>query len=695
MTTPEHDSDRMLRYAGLRPAGRRRRTRIVQFAAGAVVVASLGAALPEAVARRPQTDGSALIEVAADGRSAPDLRVMTVSTQARLVFSKPYQRATSGSVDIIKPEVLGSRELMLSGVGVGRTNVYVWFEDDTFEQFLFTVQRDLSVLDTALRQIHPNIVAQIAPDRDAVVLTGVVPKREISVQAQKVASTYLEAGRTSDGSPAKAQVINLIRWGAGDTSIEFIIQDAIHQELECPDVKVTRLSELEFPGETDILILKGTVPTQTKLTQVLALASRLFQQQDLVRRKRDGEYEEVTDVLASGESRTTRRPLRLKDFADDIRIAADEAGGLFTDTRPEASRALGQLRPLDQGSSGANFGGLLRNEIQTNIGRAKALELAGGRILSFLEVTDLPQVRIDISIYEVDRTALLSWDSKFKARVTDFDMPSAFRRSNLVTGTNGEPVTGSDGFPIVSAAAPATDNADVAGLLGFLEGKLTGAAGISGDHVDIQGMFSVLENEGIARSISNPSIAVLSGELASFGVGGRVPINETSFSGTGIATGTVSFVDFGVNLAVRPLIGEDDFITLDVVPEISNPDARLTQQIQETSGTNPPTTAFAQRVLRTTSRLRDGQSLMIGGLREHNRGDDSGHTPGLNRIPLLGWLFKDFTYSDDDRDLVIVVHPVIVRDAPEAAQLWIYPDAQDLLEERTGPEAAGEPAKPE
>ena len=59
---------------------------------------------------------------------------------------------------------------------------------------------------------------------------------------------------------------------------------------------------------------------------------------------------------------------------------------------------------------------------------------------------------------------------------------------------------------------------------------------------------------------------------------------------------------------------------------------------------------------------------------------------------LLGFLFKDFAYADGDRELVIVVHPVIVRDEPDEAQLWAFPAPMDLLdphaEERERKEAA-------
>jgi type II secretory pathway component GspD/PulD (secretin) len=225
----------------------------------------------------------------------------------------------------------------------------------------------------------------------------------------------------------------------------------------------------------------------------------------------------------------------------------------------------------------------------------------------------------------------------------------------------------------------ATDNAEFENVLGFLGGGFANALHISGDHVDIRSLFSLLESEGLSKTLSSPSLTVLSGELASFGVGGSIPVESSILAASGIATTEVEFIDFGINLSVRPLVGEDGYITLDIVPEVSNPDATLTAQIRATSGTDPATTAFSSRVLRTSSRLRDGQTLLIGGLTERSRTDDTSQTPWLHNVPLLGWLFKDFSYADGDHELVIALSPVIVRDVPNDALLWAFPTGVELM----------------
>lgn len=643
------DRDLMLELGLHAARSRRPRRRIVPLAAGALVLASLGWALPEA--SRSSTQGTALEEVLASGRRSQDIRTIVEHTQARLLFSKNVSgKLAIGNEEILHHEVLNNRELLLLGRSVGTTTVTVWFEDGTLEQFLFTVRRDTSILDAALRQVDPGITAMLAPERDALVLSGTVSDRRAAVEAQKVAANYMGSG-SSDAN----NIINLIRVDGEIMDIGDVIQQAIREQLGCTAVTVKQVVQSRGSDDASILVLGGKVPRQTDLIRALTLASRLFLQQDLIDRRARGEYEETTQVLPSGESRTTRRPLRLEEAFQDIRVAADESGALFED---DNGGGMQNRRGLSQAAR------MLRNRIENNVGRSKAIELAEGRILSFIEVEDHVQVRVDVRFVEVNRNELLDWDSSFSAEYRDFNGPSRYRPETYTINDQGQIVPGVGGR---------TGNPDYRDILSFLGGRLTNQFGISGDHWDVESILSVLETENIVRTLSSPSLTVLSGEIAEFRTGGQIPIEQTVFSGTGVAESNVVFVDFGVELAVRPLVDEQDYIVLDLIPNLTDPDPNLTEQILLTSGTNPPTTAFSQRGLRTTTRLRDGQSLLIGGLTEHSRRDESGQTPWLNEIPVIGWLFKDFSYRDADRDLVILVNPTIVRAQPELASLWIYP----------------------
>lgn len=720
-------------------------------AVGAALVATLGTAL--AIPIQPQAEASALVDVLSSGTRSKELRAITEKSQAILRFSKPLELFGVGDPTIadLKRIEGDPTSLMLTAQAVGRTTLTVGFKDGVREQYVFDVRRDLSVLETALRAVHPSIEASIAPDRDAVILTGSVPEGSFAARASQAAADYVAAGTKGESSAGK--VINLIRVeiasvaletrlqvelerlggqnltlrrvqqgqnsddakdvfvlggqvpsvsaaedalqlvraaiGTDDkttrivnqlqitdrpTSIESVIEKAIHEQVGCPKVRVQRVANADVSGDMDILVLTGSVPNQTKLVQTLALASKVFQQQELVKRKRAGEIERVTESFASGETRTTDRPLQIKDSTDDIKVSSDESGALHSASGRAVSNS-GLRSILGAGNSttfgGSGIGDILTNNLDANLARAKSIELAEGRIMSFLSVDAIQQVRVDVRFYEVSRSALLEWDSNLKASVAD--------NNGSFTDINGDPI------------APPSSNTDVKNVLSFLGGTLGNQLTVNGDHFAVDSLLTLLETEGIAKSLSSPSLTVLSGEVAAFGDGGSFFIRSSVATSVGGGTGILSQdqeFKFGVRLAVRPLADEDGFITMDVVPSISSPDSDLSAQIRAATGTNLTLPALVEKNMKTSARLRDGDVLLIGGLTQHSRKDSADKTPGLSQIPVLGWLFKDFKYEDSDKELVIVVNPVIVRDRPTDAFLWSYPTADELLG-RTAPKQAG------
>jgi type II secretory pathway component GspD/PulD (secretin) len=218
-------------------------------------------------------------------------------------------------------------------------------------------------------------------------------------------------------------------------------------------------------------------------------------------------------------------------------------------------------------------------------------------------------------------------------------------------------------------------------ILGFLGGTLTNTTQLTAGHFALDSVLQYLEQQGIARSLSSPSLTVLSGEQAQFQVGGDIPVPQTTTTGTSLAVfQSVQFLSFGIVLNIRPLVGDDETLTLDVLPSVSTPDTALTSSIQSTTGTNQLTTAFQTRSLRTSARVEDGQALLIGGLLSRTTDDTQASTPGLRDVPGLGWLFKNLNRTDDSQELIIVVNPVIVRDHLPNTSLWEYPSVSEAMD---------------
>jgi Flp pilus assembly secretin CpaC len=755
-----------------------RRKHTVPLVLGALATLCLMAAIPAAVTAQDQ--GSALVDVLSGGKRAKETRTIQEHMDAWLTFNKDITAIASADDAVLRvpKESVQKRQVRLVSAAVGRTVITLTYADGSTEQLVFTVKRDLSVLETAMKSIHPSIEVDIAPDRDAIVLTGLVPDGSYSSRAAQAASDYANSSRTSDQKGGNGKVINLIRVqeiasnleqrlkaeielfggtgvsvrriqqgsAADDTkdvfvvagtmpdnvgiaratmlvrsavgdrelttprvlvqmssadlgeSIESVIERAIHEQVRAPKVKVSRVAPPDPSGDSDILVLTGTVPNQTTLIQALTIASKVFQQQQIVKRKRDGEDKRVTEITAAGSTIISETiPLRVVESDKDIRASADESGALRrTETRNAGDSALlGVFSAGGQSSvGGTDFNSLINNQIDTNIARAKVIELAEGRIVSFLVVEDLPQVRVDIKLYELNRTALLEWDSNLKkAGAADFDTnginPNSVSRDadgTILTNANGDPVLGSEGT-------------DIANVLTFLEGGLGNTFQVGGGHFAVDAAFRLLETQGVARSIANPTLTVLSGELAAFGDGGSVAVTKSITSNVGGINGSAAVSEsveklrFGVQLAVRPLVDENGWITLDVVPSVSNPDFQLTQLVRVTTGTPQDTVAFSERSMRTSARLHDGETLLIGGLQDRSRKDTLTDTPGISKIPIIGWLFQDKSFEDKDRELVISLNPSIVRDPPKEARLWAYPSAREMMPRLRPPAPPPPPAQ--
>jgi Flp pilus assembly secretin CpaC len=264
--------------------------------------------------------------------------------------------------------------------------------------------------------------------------------------------------------------------------------------------------------------------------------------------------------------------------------------------------------------------------------RAKALEMAEGRVLSFLSVEDIPEVRVDIKLYEISRTALLSWNSAQSGTVSDFRRPSTLQKTFVQNPVTGE---------FVEQPQAPTSNEDVQNIVSFLAGGIANRFQISGNHLEINSLLTLLEREGIARSLSSPQLTVLSGELAFFGVGGTVPIENsvvTQFgSGINNAGSTLGHPepDRRARLrhpAFRAAAGRgrrDDHPRRDPLDLAAGRRAHAPDPRDD--GQTLTTTAFEERSLRTSARLRDGQTLLIGGLMSRTRTDELEPGPGLHQ----------------------------------------------------------------
>jgi type IV pilus secretin PilQ/predicted competence protein len=214
---------------------------------------------------------------------------------------------------------------------------------------------------------------------------------------------------------------------------------------------------------------------------------------------------------------------------------------------------------------------------------------------------------------------------------------------------------------------------DLTGLSGFaasggqlentlLNGSTNGFAGPPGQGLafgflrnNVAAFVDALERTTNASIVSNPRVLALNGQEAKIIVGGRLGYTTVTQSQTSTIE-TVEFLETGTQLMFRPWVGEDGWIRMEVHPQNS------AGVIDPVSGVpSESTTEITTRIL-----MRDGQTLILGGLIGESISTDRDQVPLLGSLPLVGWLFGRTTESVTRRELVILLTPHILD--PVAAE---------------------------
>ncbi|MBU1061609.1 MAG: hypothetical protein KJ957_01615 [Candidatus Omnitrophica bacterium] len=174
---------------------------------------------------------------------------------------------------------------------------------------------------------------------------------------------------------------------------------------------------------------------------------------------------------------------------------------------------------------------------------------------------------------------------------------------------------------------------------------------------DLDFLVKYLQTLGNTQILSNPKLAVINNQEARIHVGERQAYVTTTTT-TGQTTTTVSeevtFIDVGIQLSVTPTINDDGYITMKIKPEISS----VTSTLTTPSGNQIP--IIDTSTTETTVMVKDGTTIVIGGMRREEEAESTEKVPFLGNIPLLGNLFRSTTKSTDKTELLIMLTPHIV-----------------------------------
>ncbi|MBB6249358.1 pilus assembly protein CpaC [Rhodanobacter sp. A1T4] len=273
-------------------------------------------------------------------------------------------------------------------------------------------------------------------------------------------------------------------------------------------------------------------------------------------------------------------------------------------------------------------GALLQGSAPTMLDHEQAHEAASaavgskGTIVDTSTVASGGVVQVDVKVVEFDKTALNQLGLNFTNANGGFSYGVTSPTASANTTSTSS--TLSSAFNLVAASTTGKWNASL----------------------------NLLKSDGLARVLAEPSLVALSGQSASFLAGGELPIPVPQ----GLGTTTITYKSFGIGLTVTPTVLSSDRIALKVAPEASDLDYSNAIIL---SGVSVP--ALTTRRADTTVELGDGETFVIGGLVSQSIMSKVNKIPLLGDLPIIGVFFRDLTYSREDKELVIIVTPHLIK----------------------------------
>ncbi|MBI3595862.1 MAG: type IV pilus secretin PilQ [Nitrospirae bacterium] len=292
------------------------------------------------------------------------------------------------------------------------------------------------------------------------------------------------------------------------------------------------------------------------------------------------------------------------------------------------------------------------------------------KIVSIMKSLDsrTPEVLIEARIVEAStnftRELGIQWGGNFSNQTN--------RGTYQVTGATSNPGgSGSTPLPLTGGAGlsgnnfvvnlPATVAQGTGGALGFTFGNVA-----STRQLDLQ--LSAMEDSGHGRILSNPRVLTMDNKDALISSGTEIFIQSAVLSGStstgttgttssGTSTGATGVggltkIDAKLELTVRPHITPDNQVVMHVKADKKEPDFN-----REVQGIPPLSTRTAE----TDLLVKDGETIVIGGIYTRNESVDTQGIPFLSRIPILGWLFKKENKVDNQSELMIFITPTIYK----------------------------------
>lgn len=204
---------------------------------------------------------------------------------------------------------------------------------------------------------------------------------------------------------------------------------------------------------------------------------------------------------------------------------------------------------------------------------------------------------------------------------------------------------------------PSDNNASaIASTPGNTRGPSTLKVGILRDSAAF--FIRVLDQVTDTMILARPKIMCLNRQRAEVLVGRRVGFLSTTATET-TSTQTVEFLDTGIHLLFRPFISPNGTIRMELQPSVSEAQLR---DVTDQSGFNVTIPDELTNELTTNVRIRDGETLVLGGLYRESNVSTRRQVPLLGDVPLLGYAFRGHDDTVDREEIIFLITPTIVHD---------------------------------
>ncbi len=279
------------------------------------------------------------------------------------------------------------------------------------------------------------------------------------------------------------------------------------------------------------------------------------------------------------------------------------------------------------------------DDIEVALRIAQSIVLGPDRIINHLRIDGVQQVQLCVTVAAVSRQDFraLAFNFLYSGRDTFFGSTVGQAVVNPATlGVGGVLTAGG-----VAIGSPGTPGG----------APVNAFFGVIGNGATFLGFLQALRNEEVTKLLAEPRLVTISGKPASFLSGGEQAVPVPA----GLGQVGVQFEEFGTRLNFLPIVLGDGRIHLEVEPEVSSLNQAFGTSIQGTVVPGRTT----QRV-HTTVDIEPGQTLVIGGLIQHDVNGNTQKVPVLGDLPYIGAAFRTVSYTEQESELLVLVTPHLV-----------------------------------